>query len=65
MEKWADHIGETVNAQYTIERNIDGADVPVLREGEVTIGVDAHGSIMLDVDGDFLYPFDKHFNLIK
>jgi hypothetical protein len=62
--KYADYLGQTVNARYTIERNIDGADVPVQREGEITIGTDAVGDILLDIDGDFIYPFDQTFELL-
>jgi hypothetical protein len=62
--KYADYINQTVNARYTIERNIDGADVPVIREGEITIRRDAAGDIALDVDGDYLYPFDDTFELL-
>jgi hypothetical protein len=62
--KFADYLGQTVNARYAVERYIDGADVPVIREGEITIGVDAHGDIMIDDDGNFIYPFETTFELI-
>lgn len=62
--KWTDYMDQTVNARFAVERYIDGADVPVLREGEVTIGVDPHGDIMLEIDGDFVYPFDDYFELL-
>lgn len=62
--KWTDYIGQTITARYAVERYIDGADVPVIREGEVTVGTDAHGDILLESDGDFLYPFDDTFELL-
>jgi hypothetical protein len=66
MEKWVDHIGETVKARFSVEHNVDGADVPLLYEDTVTICQDEHGSIFLDSeDWDILYPFDEHFNIIK
>jgi len=62
--KFVDYLGKTVKARYAVERNHDGADVPVIREGEITIGVDAHGEIVIDEDGNFLYPFETTFELI-
>lgn len=62
--KFKDYIGQTVYARYIVEHNIDGADVPVIREGEITIGIDNEGQIILDVDGDDVYPFDQEFILL-
>ena len=62
--KFSDYVGQTVTARYTIERNIDGADVPVIREGEVTVGMDGNGILLFDEDGDFVYPCDDTFELL-
>jgi len=62
--KFADYVGQTVKARYAVERNHDGADVPVIREGEITIGIDPYGDIMIDDDGNFLYPFEATFELL-
>lgn len=66
-QKWADYIGQTVNASFAVERNIDGSDVPVLMERVVHIMQNDDGSILLNCEEwDELYtPFDEHFNLIK
>ena len=32
--KFSDYVGQKVNARYAVERNVDGADVPVTREGQ-------------------------------
>jgi hypothetical protein len=52
--KWTDYIGQTINAEYAIERNIDGADVPVIQQGEVMVTLDRDGDLVLNVDGDLV-----------
>lgn len=62
--KYADYIGQTVNAKYAVERNIDGADVPVIRYGEITIYIDSDGDIFLDTEFGGIYPLDDTFELL-
>jgi hypothetical protein len=66
-QKWADYIGQTVNARFAVERNIDGADVPVSLDRVVHVMQNDDGSILLNCEEwDELYtPFDEHFNLLK
>jgi hypothetical protein len=64
-QKWADYIGKTIYAKYAVERNIDGADVPVIREGEVTPYLDPKGWVFLDTEYGVAYPFFETFELIK
>jgi len=62
--KFADYVGQMVTAKYSIERNIEGEDVPVIREGEITILQDLDGDIILFDDGIGMYPFDDTFELL-
>ena len=59
-----DYIGKTVNARYAVEHNVGGADVPVMREGEVTPYLDDEESIFLDTEDGPVYPFDYEFELL-
>lgn len=65
MPKYKDYIGQTVMARYAKEGNVDGHDVPILYEGEITIYQDEDGSILYedDWDGDNI-PFDDTFELL-
>jgi hypothetical protein len=65
QQKWTDYIGKTVNAKYAVEGNVDGADVPIIQEGEVTPYLDSEGSVFLDTDYGPVYPFFETFELIK
>lgn len=64
-KKWTDYVGQTIDARYAVERNIDGADVPVIQEGTVTVCLDDVGSVVLDDDGVMVYPFDEKFQLLN
>jgi hypothetical protein len=64
--KFSDYVGQTINARYAVERNVDGADVPVTREGEVTPRIDSEGSLFLESEfDDDVYPFDDNFEFVK
>lgn len=30
--KWSDYVGQTVHARFAVEYNVDGCDVPVIRD---------------------------------
>lgn len=62
--KFTDYIGKTISAKYAIERNIDGADVPVIQAGEVTPYLDSDDSVYLDTEDGPVYPFDNYFELL-
>lgn len=65
MEKWIDYIGRPVNARYSVEHNVDGADVPVRMEGIVTPYFDSDGWVFLDTDYGPQYPFNETFELLQ
>lgn len=65
-EQFTDFVGRLIKARYTVERNVDGADVPVIREGFVLPIVDEDGCLCLDDEyGDIVYPFEQTFEFIN
>lgn len=63
--KYADYVGQTVKARYTVEGNVGGADVPLIHEGDISIYINESGSIRLDDDWDEeTIPFDETFELL-
>jgi hypothetical protein len=63
--KFSDYVGQTVKARYAKEGNVDGADVPLLFEGEITIYKNEEGDIRFNDDwDDDNWPFDDYFELL-
>lgn len=63
---WTDYVGQTVHARFAVEHNVDGCDVPVIRDRVVKVIRDLEGSILLDCEewDEFIYPFDDNFELL-